>query len=80
MITEVIWFILKVILIVLLMTLMLHVTIKQNQSKFVDGMEHTKERNIILPYYIYTAVGEVSTTDPTKNKEIVKSGTFIMIR
>ena len=32
------------------------------------------------PYYIYTAVGEVSTTDPTKNKEIVKSGTFIMIR
>ena len=22
------------------------------------------------PYYIYTAVGEVSTTDPTKNKEI----------
>ena len=35
-----------------------------------DGLFKGKEH--FSPYYIYTAVGEVSTTDPSKNKEIVK--------
>jgi hypothetical protein len=43
-----------------------------------DGTFNGKE--YYSPYYIYTATGEVSTSDPSKNKEVIKSGTFILIK
>ena len=56
MITEVIWFILKVILIVLLMTLMLHVTIKTKPIEICGWDGTYKGEEHYSPYYIYTAV------------------------
>jgi len=40
-----------------------------------------KGKEYYSPYYIYTASGKISDPlDPTKDKEIIKSGTFILIK